>query len=321
MIQGWTEVNAGSYSFPTTHAEMDRAFERMSARLRRPSQYTLTPTAELIDRRPGPLTVSAPKGTTLDLAPNTGLEVIFDTSSSMRKRLGKETRIAIAKASLRELFGKTLPPGTPVAVRILAPGGRANACRSRFDVPLTSLQRKVALRWVKQVSVPRKAGTPIAEALEQAPRDLTNVGNRIIVLITDGEESCGGDPAAVAAELEAGGFPIVLNIVGFALGDDDLKAEMVSWAQTTGGRFLDATDASELRRAIKAATGVPFDVYVGGVDDAVASGTVDGDPVELAPGTDRLEVRTDPAITVDEVAVAPASGATVILPLEEVAGP
>ena len=321
MIRAWTDANGGSYSFPTTHAEMDRAFERMSARLRRPSQYTLSPTAELIDRRPGPLTVSAPEGAALDLAPNTGIEIVFDTSSSMRKKLGQKTRIAIAKSSLRELFGKTLPQGTPVAIRILAPGGRANACRSRLDVPLTPLQRKSALRWVQQVSVPRKAGTPIAEALEQVPRDLGSVDNRIIVLITDGEESCGGDPAAVAAELESAGFPVVLNIVGFALGDTGIKAEMASWAEATGGRYLDATDAPQLRRAIKAATGVPFDVFVGGVDEPVASGTVGGEPVELAPGRYRLEVRTDPAVTIDDVEVLPAEGADVVVPLEEIAGP
>ncbi len=320
MIQAWTDVNGGSYSFPGTHAEMDRAFERMSARLRRPSQYSLTPTAELIDRRPGPLTVSAPEGAALDLAPNTGIEIVFDTSSSMRKKLGQKTRIAIAKSSLRELFGKALPQGTPVAIRILAPGGRANACRSRLDVPLTPLQRKSALRWVKQVSVPRKAGTPIAEALGQVPRDLGGVDNRIVVLITDGEESCGGDPAAVAAGLEADGFPVVLNIVGFALGDADIKSEMAGWAEATGGRYLDATDAPQLRRAIKAATGVPFDVYVGGVDEPVASGTVGGEPVELAPGSYRLEVRTDPAVTIDDVEVLPAEGVDVVVPLEDVPG-
>jgi len=320
MIQAWTDVNGGSYSFPGTHAEMDRAFQRMSARLRRPSQYSLTPTAELIDRRPGALTVSAPEGAALDLAPNTGIEIIFDTSSSMRKKLGRKTRIAIAKSSLRELFGNTLPQGTPVAIRILAPGGRANACRSRLDVPLTPLQRKSALAWVKQVSVPPKAGTPIAEALEQVPRDLGAVDNRIVVLITDGEESCGGDPAAVAAGLEADGFPVVLNIVGFALGDVDIKAEMASWAEATGGRYLDATDAPQLRRAIKAATGVPFDVYVGGADEPVASGTVGGEPVELAPGRYRLEVRTDPAVTIDDVEVLPAQGADVVVPLEDIPG-
>ena len=37
---------------PTTHAEMERAFERMSTHLRRPSAYALTATSAFVDRTP-----------------------------------------------------------------------------------------------------------------------------------------------------------------------------------------------------------------------------------------------------------------------------
>ncbi len=316
MIRAWTDANGGSYQFPTTHAEMDRAFERMSTRLRRPSLYSLTASTEFVDRRPGPLTVVAPPDTPLALAPDTGISILFDTSSSMRKKAGDKTRIAIAKGSLRELFREMIPEGTPVAIRVFGGAGKGQGCTSHLDVPLAPLDRRAALRWVKQVSVPRKAATPIAEALQHAPEDLAGVGNRIIVLITDGKENCGGDPLATAREIEAAGTPVVLNIVGFALGDEGLKADMADWAGSTGGSYFDASNAAELKAAMKAATGVPFDVYAPGVAGPVASGTVGGLPPELSPGTYRLEVHSDPPITLDDVVIVPEAGATVTLQSE-----
>ena len=56
--------------------------------------------------------------------------------------------------------------------------------------------------------------TPLAYALEQVRGDLAGVrGERAVVLVTDGIESCGGDPAAAARALRAEGVPVhvILN--------------------------------------------------------------------------------------------------------------
>ncbi len=61
LMRSWADANAGHYAFPATHAEMERAFERMSTRLRRPALYTLTAATEFVDRSPGTLAVTAPR--------------------------------------------------------------------------------------------------------------------------------------------------------------------------------------------------------------------------------------------------------------------
>ena len=62
-----------------------------------------------------------------------------------------------------------------------------------------------------------KGETPLVYSALQAPTDLKAVGGGTVILITDGEESCKGDPVKAAAELKASGLDIRLNIVGFAL--------------------------------------------------------------------------------------------------------
>src|SRR5690606_16795447 len=60
--------------------------------------------------------------------------------------------------------------------------------------------------------------TPIAYSLELAAADLAGApGRKVIVLVTDGEESCGGDVRAVAERLAGSGYEIDLHVIGFAL--------------------------------------------------------------------------------------------------------
>ncbi|HON73511.1 MAG TPA: hypothetical protein PLQ23_00005, partial [Dermatophilaceae bacterium] len=63
-----------------------------------------------------------------------------------------------------------------------------------------------------------------AEALEQAAKDFPDKSARnIIVLITNGEESCGVDPSAVYARLQADGFIMKPYVVGFALKPQEVE--------------------------------------------------------------------------------------------------
>ena len=71
-------------------------------------------------------------------------------------------------------------------------------------------------------------------------------GLRTVILITDGEETCGGDPEAEIVSLRAQGFDVRVNIVGFAVDDTGLKETFQKWAKTGGGEYFDAANAEEL---------------------------------------------------------------------------
>jgi hypothetical protein len=122
--------------------------------------------------------------------------------------------------------------------------------------------------------------------------------------VTDGEETCGGDPAAAIRELVDQGIDVHVNIVGFALDDDALRSQFQEWAAIGRGRYIDAGNAGELRSAIAEAVQPPFRV----IDQSgavVVQGVVGGEPVSVPAGTYRVEVLTEPIFVFEEVVVSP----------------
>jgi len=320
LMQSWAHANGGHYSYPTTHGEMDREFERMSTQLRRPATYSLLARTSGVNRDPALLTVVAPEGQPAALAPGVGIEIILDTSGSMRKRLDGTPRIKIAKASLRALFSEALAEGVPLAVRTFGGKGKGKKarCETRLTQPLAPLKKAKALKLVRNLSAPKKVRTPLGAAIEAVAADLVAVeGTRIVVLVTDGNETCGGDPHAAIEGLKASGIDVNVNIVGFALEDEALKEQMAVWAAAGGGRYYDASIADELAASLAQALAAPFRVYAPGREEPLANGTVGGAGVLLDPGTYRVEVVVDPPVAFEDVIIEGSSGVSLSLPATE----
>lgn len=80
--------------------------------------------------------------------------------------------------------------------------------------------------------------TPLADALRRAAAEIPATAEEAdIVLVTDGLETCGGDPCAVAAELAAEGVPIRAHVVGFGLTEGEVR-QIACVAENTGGLVL-----------------------------------------------------------------------------------
>jgi hypothetical protein len=108
-------------------------------------------------------------------------------------------------------------------------------------------------------------------------------GSKLVVLVTDGAETCDGDPLAEITRLRSEGIDVRINVVGFAV-DDAITNEMFEgWAEAGGGQHFSAEDADDLRKAIEEAASLPYAV----LDEAgneVARGVVGGGTIELPPG-------------------------------------
>jgi hypothetical protein len=136
--------------------------------------------------------------------------------------------------------------------------------------------------------------TPIGAALEQVAADLSAVtGPKVVILVTDGEETCDGNAAAAIQYLIDSGIDVRVNIVGFALDDEALKEQFREWARLGNGEYFDAADAGALGPAIARALQPPFRV-LDAAGNEIARGTVDGEPVSLPPGSYTVEVLADP---------------------------
>ena len=94
--------------------------------------------------------------------------------------------------------------------------------------------------------------TPIASSLIKAGEELKKAkGGSGIVLVTDGAESCHGDPAGVAAKLAAEfGVKFGINVIGFGIEAKE-KSELASIAEKGHGKLLTVENASELASALQ----------------------------------------------------------------------
>ncbi|WP_420844124.1 vWA domain-containing protein [Leptospira montravelensis] len=155
--------------------------------------------------------------------PNKRYVFILDASGSMSEKWDGKTRMAVAKEKLLQVLG-----GLPkdVSVGLVAYGNRIAGCSSaRLYHPI---QRGAASIVSQKISSIIPAGsTPIAQTLNVVGEFLLNdVQETEIIFISDGVESCDGDPKAVLYQLKNSGKKFRLQVLGIDIdpqGEEDLK--------------------------------------------------------------------------------------------------
>lgn len=299
LLQDWAAANGGHYAPLFNEGELDVAFERAALQLREPAPYRLTVATEYRESPgPGELQVRSGVAGGTKESDTGAVHFILDASGSMLQRIDGVRRIEIARQVLLESVSRRLAPGTPVALRVFG-HKEPNACRSDLELPLGPLDAAAASAVIGRIEAQNLARTPIADSLARVTADLARATDpRTVVLLTDGEETCGGDPEAAIRALLDQGIDLRLNIVGFALNDEDLDRAFESWAVLGGGRYFTAGDAAGLSAALDDALRTPFIVY-DRAGSRVADGVVDGAPVLLPAGRYRVVIGSAPPRVVD----------------------
>jgi len=255
-------------------------------------------------QEPGKVLVTA----TSALAAGGGIEIILDASGNMLQKIGAQRRIDIAKQTLTKLTSTGIPAGTPFAMRVF--GREVDSCQTDLDIPLNPLNAAAVAAKITALEAKNNARTPIGASLEKVASDLAAVkGERLVVLVTDGEETCGGDPAAAIAQLKKAGMAVRVNIVGFAIDDAKLAATFRHWAELGSGSYFDAKDAAALSDALTQSMRPGFEV-VTAQGQVIASGVAGGDAVSVLPGSYTVRIKGQ-ANRAQPVTVAPKTIATV----------
>jgi Ca-activated chloride channel homolog len=183
----------------------------------------------------------------------TYIQLILDASGSMYGKLSAGgTRISAAKDVLSSFINR-LPndPNLNVGLRIYGANtaaGSAEACTdSKLVLPMKGLERAALTETV--VRTKPKGSTPIAYSLELAAQDFpVDNSRKLIVLVTDGQESCRGDLKKALEAFKARGIEVDLRIIGIDLDANAQKSfEGI-------GKFENATSSAELASALGRAT-------------------------------------------------------------------
>jgi hypothetical protein len=216
-------------------------------------------------------------------AAGNAVEIILDASGSMLQKIGAQRRIDIARQTLTKLTSSTIPAGTPFAMRVF--GREVNSCQTDLFIPLGPLDAAKVGGQIAKLEAKNGAKTPIGASLAKVAEDLATVkGERVVVLLTDGEETCDGDPAAEIEKLQKAGVNVRVSIVGFAIDDPKLAVTFWQWAKSGGGAFFEANDAAALSNAMAQALRPGFEI-VDAKGQVVAEGIAGGDPVKAMPGS------------------------------------
>ena len=174
--------------------------------------------------------------------------LIFDSSGSMKKRIGARSKMEIARDAIAS-FVMEAPADVPLG--LMAYGHRRAKDCSDIEV-LISPEPMSGPSIERAVDAMRPRGeTPIAESLRQAAaymKGRTSVPT--VVIVTDGEEACNADPCAAARELKRAEVEFKAHVVGFGLNERQSRA-VKCVADETGGRFLAADDAVTLASALR----------------------------------------------------------------------
>jgi hypothetical protein len=221
------------------------------------------------------------------------IEIILDASGSMKTAMGKRTRWDVALDTLQLVLAK-LPDDFNVGLRMYGHREASTSPKTCTDsellMPIEPLDRDGLLGKAKAFKP--KGETPLVYSALQAPADLKALGGGTVILITDGEESCKGDPVKAAAELKASGLDLRLNIVGFAVTNPKTQKDLAGFSQATGGMFYAAQSGEALAEALMVAAieKFPYTVY-DAAGKAVASGEAGGGADELPPGDYKVVVK------------------------------
>jgi hypothetical protein len=119
--------------------------------------------------------------------------------------------------------------------------------------PLAPLNRDGLLGQINGIVPVNLSRTPIAASLAAVGADLGSApGETLVVLLSDGEESCDGNPVDEATRLHAA-FPNVrVSVVGFDIAPE-LQQRLAAIAEAGGGNYFGAADVNELGAALKQA--------------------------------------------------------------------
>jgi Ca-activated chloride channel family protein len=195
--------------------------------------------------------------------------IVFDGSGSMAE-MGfndiQEPRIFEARRAMANAIPQ-ISQVRPLGLVIYGPNG-ADEC-SGLDLRFAPIA-DAAPKILADVNALEPTGsTPLTEAVKLAAETLDYQNKpATVVVVTDGKETCGGQPCALAVDLAADGMDTTVHVIGFKVratffswdkevNGSEAKVESVSrcLADSTGGTYTSAETLEQLTAALKETLG------------------------------------------------------------------
>jgi hypothetical protein len=268
-----------------------------------PVQPTVRPTMVPVPTAivPGMVSIKAGEGESFINTP-ANIDIILDASGSMLATVGTDgaQRWLVARDALRKVLDVgVLPLESNVGVRTYG-RNRGKDCGDLEVVqPLEPYSYECVLTTINSIQPVPYGMTPLAASLQAANRDLAHVtGSSAVILVTDGIESCDGDPVAAAAKLVEGSADRKVHVIGFAVDDPGATENLRQIAAKGNGLYFDANDSTQLAEALQQAVVLSYTITTPS-GEAVSEGTVGQSAMQLDSGNYQLRIEGTPPLVQD----------------------
>lgn len=195
--------------------------------------------------------------------------LVFDGSASMAELsfdLQRKTRIVEAREAVRDAI-PDITPFRRVGLLTYGPGSK-DAC-DNIDLRFGPRENAGAAIISDIDALQPKGLTPLATSVRAAAEALEYTSRSgIVVLVTDGNETCGGRPCALGAEFASEAVDLTVHVIGFKV-----VVDFFSWdnpeqqdvgagntvakclADRTGGLYVSTETVDELADALRVTLG------------------------------------------------------------------
>lgn len=167
---------------------------------------------------------------------------VLDGSGSMWAKMGEKPKIDIAKTVMTDML-RQLPSDVRAGL-IVYGHNRKDDCNDIAVVAPIGSDRASIVQALHNVSP--KGKTPLTGAIQLAATQLRqSESNASVVVVSDGKETCGGDPCAAAREAANTGVNLRIHVVGFDVAQDE--TQQLNCIATEGkGKYFAANNAEQL---------------------------------------------------------------------------
>jgi hypothetical protein len=178
------------------------------------------------------------------------VEIILDASGSMNGRLANgQLKIAAAKEAVVQM-AEQLPDDLTIALRAYghqSPREKKDCQDTALLVDFSALKNIREKIITAAKSLTAQGYTPITYVLGVAADDFPGDKEleKIIVLVSDGKETCAADPCLAAKKLKKADLKITIHTIGFGV-DAATRAQLDCIARATGGKYFSAESMEEL---------------------------------------------------------------------------
>lgn len=181
--------------------------------------------------------------------------ILLDASSSMLKHAEGRVKMEIAKDAVKS-FAQTIGQSSEVSLVVYGHKGsesnadKAASCSGIEEVyPMGEYSKKEFHQAVD--SFESKGWTPLAGAIQKAAEMSSKYeGATTIYIVSDGAETCDGDPVQASKDLAARNSGNTVNIIGFDV-DGKTENQLKAVADAGNGEYFKADSPEELKNTIQ----------------------------------------------------------------------